>query len=131
VLADFVEGSPGYEEPHGEFLKEAPDYVVVECHDQARSGIALLKSEGAGRSTFFVTRMPNGNGNDHTHTGAFGQNDYAGKSADSSSPCPETESPQSDNQPRNGSHGNGNSGDLEGNGTISGAEGRMTPLKNL
>ena len=58
VLADFVEVSPGYEEVVEEFLREELDSVVVEGHEEARSGIALLKSEGSGRSTFFVTRMP-------------------------------------------------------------------------
>lgn len=58
VLADFVEVSPGYEEVVEEFLKNHLDCVVVERHEDARSGIALLKSEGTGRSTFFVTRVP-------------------------------------------------------------------------
>ena len=61
VLADFVEVSPGYEEVVEEFLKAELDYVVVERHEEARSGIALLKSEGSGRSTFFVTQMPSKN----------------------------------------------------------------------
>ena len=70
VLADFVEVSPGYEEVVEDFLKQELDCVVVERHEEARSGIALLRGEGAGRSTFFVTRIPsnghqegNGNGN--------------------------------------------------------------------
>ena len=67
VLADFVEVSTGYEEVVEEFLKEALDYIVVEKHDEARSGIALLKDEGAGRTTFFVTRLlSNGHGNGHS-----------------------------------------------------------------
>ncbi len=66
VLADFVEVSPGYEEVVEEFLKDALDCVVVEKHEEARLGIALLKSEGSGRSTFFVTQIPsNGVTNDH------------------------------------------------------------------
>jgi chromosome segregation protein len=66
VLADFVEVSPGYEEVVEEFLKDELDCVVVERHEEARSGISLLKSEGAGRSTFFVTRCPaNGHTNGH------------------------------------------------------------------
>ena len=32
--------------------------MVVEQHAQARSGIALLQSQGTGRSTFFVTHLP-------------------------------------------------------------------------
>jgi chromosome segregation protein len=63
VLADFVEVSPGYEEVVEEFLKDELDCVVVERHAEARSGISLLKSEGAGRSTFFVTHFPS-----HGHT---------------------------------------------------------------
>ncbi len=72
VLADFVEVSSGYEEVVEEFLDSSLDCVVVEEHAQARSGIALLRQEGAGRSTFFVTRLPNsqdshGNGNGHSN----------------------------------------------------------------
>ena len=58
LLADFVEVSTGYEEVVEEFLKHDLDCVVVEGHAEARSGIALLQSEGAGRSTFFVTHVP-------------------------------------------------------------------------
>ncbi len=58
LLADFVEVSPGYEEVVEEFLKQELECVVVEQHAQARSGIALLQSEGTGRSTFFVTHLP-------------------------------------------------------------------------
>ncbi len=66
LLADFVKVSPGYEEVVEEFLKNDLDCVVVERHEEARSGIALLRSEGAGRSTFFVTRVPsNGHTNGH------------------------------------------------------------------
>jgi chromosome segregation protein len=66
VLADFVEVSPGYEEVVEEFLKAELDCVVVERHEDARSGISLLKSEGTGRSTFFVTHFPaNGHTNGH------------------------------------------------------------------
>jgi chromosome segregation protein len=66
VLADFVEVSPGYEEVVEDFLKLELEGVVVEQHEQARSGIALLREEGRGRSTFFVTHIPP---NDH----AYGQ----------------------------------------------------------
>ncbi|MBZ5565568.1 MAG: AAA family ATPase [Acidobacteriia bacterium] len=67
LLADFVEVSPGYEEVVEEFLKQELECVVVEQHAQARSGIALLRNEGTGRSTFYVTQIPsnghsNGNG---------------------------------------------------------------------
>jgi len=66
VLADFVEVAPGYEEVVEEFLKAELDCLVVERHEDARSGISLLMNEGAGRSTFFVTRAPgNGHGNGH------------------------------------------------------------------
>ncbi len=66
VLADFVEVSSGYEEVVEEFLKPELDCVVVERHEEARSGIALLRSEGTGRSTFFVTQIPiNGHSNGH------------------------------------------------------------------
>ena len=58
VLADFVEVSPGYEEVVEDFLKLELECVVVEQHEQARSGIALLREEGRGRSTFFVTHIP-------------------------------------------------------------------------
>jgi chromosome segregation protein len=57
LLADFVEVSAGYEEVVEEFLKPDLDCVVVEGHAEARSGIALLQSEGSGRSTFFVTHV--------------------------------------------------------------------------
>ena len=60
VLADFLEVSPGYEEIVEEFLKSELDCVVVEEPAEARSGIALLRAEGTGRSTFFVTRMSAG-----------------------------------------------------------------------
>jgi chromosome segregation protein len=60
LLADFVEVSPGYEEVVEEFLKQELECVVVEQHAEARSGIALLQSQGTGRSTFFVTHLPNG-----------------------------------------------------------------------
>jgi chromosome segregation protein len=69
VLADFVEVSPGYEEVVEDFLKLELECVVVEQHEQARSGIALLREEGRGRSTFFVTQMPphdDSNGQVHT-----------------------------------------------------------------
>ena len=67
VLADFVEVAAGYEEVVEDFLKNELDCVVVERHEEARSGISLLKSEGTGRSTFFVTHIPsNGHSNaDH------------------------------------------------------------------
>jgi chromosome segregation protein len=66
VLADFVEVTPGYEEVVEEFLKRELDGVVVARHSEARSGIALLRSEGTGRSTFFVTQIPpNGHANGH------------------------------------------------------------------
>ena len=58
LLADFVEVTSGYEELVEEFLREELACVVVERHEEARSGISLLKSEGAGRSTFFVTQVP-------------------------------------------------------------------------
>ena len=64
VLADFVEVAPGYEEVVEEYLKAELDCLVVERHDEARSGISVLKSEGSGRSTFFVTHAPgSGHGN--------------------------------------------------------------------
>jgi len=68
VLADFVEVSAGYEEVVEEFLKNELDCVVVEHHDEARQGIALLQSEGPGRSTFFVTHFP-ANGHHNSHAG--------------------------------------------------------------
>ena len=68
LLADFVEVSPGYEEVVEEFLKQELECVVVEQHAQARSGIALLQSEGTGRSTFFVTHVA-------AHGGASGSSD--------------------------------------------------------
>lgn len=74
VLADFMEVSPGYEEAVEEFLKPDLDCVVVERHEEARSGIALLRSEGSGRSTFFVTHIPP---NGHTN----GQDDAEVRSA--------------------------------------------------
>jgi chromosome segregation protein len=64
LLADFVEVSPGYEEVVEEFLKQELECVVVEQHAQARSGIALLQSQGMGRSTFFVTHLPSSG---HSH----------------------------------------------------------------
>lgn len=69
VLADFVEVAAGYEEVVEDFLKQELECVVVEQHEQARSGIALLRSEGRGRSTFFVTQMPSlDHANGETHT---------------------------------------------------------------
>jgi chromosome segregation protein len=58
VLADFVDVAPGYEEVVEDFLKLELECVVVEQHEQARSGIALLREEGKGWSTFFVTHIP-------------------------------------------------------------------------
>ncbi len=66
LLADFVEVSPGYEELVEEFMKQDLDCVVVERHEEARSAIALLRSQGTGRSTFFVTRVPS---NGHSSNG--------------------------------------------------------------
>jgi chromosome segregation protein len=57
VLADFLEVTPGYEEVVEQFLKQELDCVVVERHEDARHGLDLLHREGAGRSTFFVTRI--------------------------------------------------------------------------
>jgi len=73
LLADFVEVSPGYEEVVEEFLKQELECVVVGQYEQARSGIALLQSQGSGRSTFFVTHLPSnghsgGNGDSPAHT---------------------------------------------------------------
>ena len=66
LLADFVEVSSGYEEVVEEFLKQELECVVVGQYDQARSGIALLQSQGTGRSTFFVTHLPsNGHASGH------------------------------------------------------------------
>jgi chromosome segregation protein len=74
VLADFVEVSAGYEEVLEEFLKNELDCVVVERHEQARQGIALLQNEGAGRSTFFVTQFPtNGHGKGAADPDACGE----------------------------------------------------------
>ncbi|HEV2176252.1 MAG TPA: chromosome segregation protein SMC [Terriglobia bacterium] len=68
VLADFVEVAPGYEEVVEEFLKRELDCVVVADHKEARQGIALLESEGSGRSTFFVKEFPsNGHGSGNGH----------------------------------------------------------------
>ena len=64
LLADFVEVSSGYEEVVEEFLKQELECVVVGQYAQARSGIALLQSQGTGRSTFFVTHLPS---NGHAH----------------------------------------------------------------
>ena len=66
LLADFLEVTPGYEGVVEEFLKQELDCVVVERHEDARQGFDLLHQEGAGRSTFFVTRLQsNGHGNGH------------------------------------------------------------------
>jgi len=70
LLADFVEVSPGYEEVVEEYLKQELECVVVERHEHARSGIELLRSEGSGRSTFYVTRM-------HPHDLTNGHGDAA------------------------------------------------------
>ncbi len=69
VLADFLEVTSGYEEVVEEFLDSQLDCVVVEEHEEARSGIALLRQEGAGRSTFLVTRIAS-SGNGHSHGNA-------------------------------------------------------------
>ena len=74
VLADFVEVSAGYEEVVEEFLKNELECVVVERHEQARQGIALLQNEGTGRSTFFVTQFSvNGHGNGHGNPDGRGE----------------------------------------------------------
>ena len=52
-----------------DFIKNELDWVVVERHEEARSGISLLKSEGTGRSTFFVTHIPS-NGHTNVHQDA-------------------------------------------------------------
>lgn len=66
VLADFIEVTPGYEEVVEEFLKQELECVVVERHEDARHGLDLLRQEGAGRSTFFVTRLTaNGHGHEN------------------------------------------------------------------
>jgi chromosome segregation protein len=70
LLADFVEVSPGYEEVVEEFLKQELECVVVEQHAEARSGIALLQSQGTGRSTFFVTHLPS---HDHSRSNGDSQ----------------------------------------------------------
>src|SRR5579884_283028 len=68
VLADFLEVTPGYEEVVEEFLKTELDCVVVERTEEARSGIALLKNEKSGRSSFFVRRFSsNGHSNGTLH----------------------------------------------------------------
>lgn len=69
VLADFLEVTPGYEEVVEEFLKQELDCVVVERHEDARHGLELLASEGAGRSTFFVTHVAS-NGSAHDNGNA-------------------------------------------------------------
>lgn len=67
VLSDFMDVASGYEEVVEEFLDAHLDCVVVEDSEEARSGIALLRQAGAGRSTFLVTRFPS-NGNGHSPT---------------------------------------------------------------
>ncbi|MGH9432403.1 MAG: AAA family ATPase, partial [Terriglobia bacterium] len=66
LLADFVEVTAGYEEMVEEFLRTELDSVVVEGHEEARHGIALVESEGSGRTAFFVQKFP-ANGNGHAH----------------------------------------------------------------
>ena len=74
VLADFVEVSSGYEEVVEDFLKQELECVVVEQHEQARSGIALLREEGRGRSTFFVTHIPPADrAYEQTHSGLLAE----------------------------------------------------------
>ena len=71
VLADFMEAASGYEEIVEEFLKAELDCVVVEGHNEARGGIALLRSEGGGRSAFFVRNFSsNGHGSGECGGGA-------------------------------------------------------------
>ena len=79
VLADFLEVTPGYEEVVEEFLKQELDCVVVERHEDARQGLDLLHQEGAGRSTFFVTRIDS-NGQGHEN-GAFDTSSMPGVTA--------------------------------------------------
>jgi chromosome segregation protein len=63
VVADFLEVANGYEEVVEEFLRNELDSVVVEKHDDARNGIALLQNDGGGRSAFFIRHMArNGHG---------------------------------------------------------------------
>jgi chromosome segregation protein len=63
VVADFLEVANGYEEVVEEFLRKELDCVVVEKHDDARNGMALLQSDGGGRSAFFIRHTAcNGHG---------------------------------------------------------------------
>jgi len=67
LLADFVEVAPGYEEVVEEFLRTELDSVVVEGHEEARRGMALVEREGSGRAAFFIQKFQaTGNGNGHT-----------------------------------------------------------------
>ncbi|HTV55264.1 MAG TPA: chromosome segregation protein SMC, partial [Terriglobia bacterium] len=54
VMAEFLEVASGYEDVVEEFLRNELDCVVVEKHDDARNGIALLQNDGGGRSAFFI-----------------------------------------------------------------------------
>ena len=54
LLADYAEVPEQYEGAIEQFLRDELEYVVVESFDQARAGVALLRSEMGGRATFFV-----------------------------------------------------------------------------
>ena len=54
LLADYAEVPEQYESAIEQFLRDELEYIVVESFDQARAGVALLRSEVGGRATFFV-----------------------------------------------------------------------------
>jgi chromosome segregation protein len=57
LLADYAEVEQQYESAVEQFLREELEYIVVASFDQARSGVALLRSDLGGRATFFVDSL--------------------------------------------------------------------------
>jgi chromosome segregation protein len=54
TLADLIEVEGAYEQVVDEFLRDELNYVVVKSWDAADAGVALLRSDVAGRATFLV-----------------------------------------------------------------------------
>lgn len=59
VLADFIEVESEFEQAIEEFLKDELEFIVVESSAAARQGIAFLRQQSAGRSTFVLKRDGN------------------------------------------------------------------------
>ncbi|MGB7623816.1 MAG: chromosome segregation protein SMC [Terriglobia bacterium] len=56
VLADFIEVESDFEQAIEEYLKDELEFLVVESSQVAQQGIAILRTQTGGRSTFVVER---------------------------------------------------------------------------